>query len=60
MVAYFVLGIKKSDKSIAAMFWVIGQTTRYTLLKMIVEKANLTFLAKKTGTDLNIFKQDSA
>ena len=60
MVAYFVLVIKKSDKSIAAMFWIIGQTTCYTLLKTIVEKSNLIFLAKKTATDLNTFKQDAA
>jgi len=60
MVAYFVLIIKKSDKSIAAMFWLIGQTTCYTLLKTIVEKSNLTFLTKKTATELNTFKQDTA
>ena len=68
MVAYFVLVIKKSDKSIAAMFWVIGQTTCYTLLKTIVEKSNLIFLAKsnliflakKTATDVNTFRQDAA
>ena len=60
MVAYFVLIIKKSDKSIAAMFWLIGQTTCYTLLKTIVEKSNLTFLTKKTATELNMFKQDVA
>ena len=60
MVAYFVVIIKKSDKSIAAMFWLIGQTTCYTLLKTIVEKSNLIFLTKKTATELNTFKQDAA
>ena len=52
--------VRKSDKSIAAMFWLTGQTTCYTLLKTIVEKSNLTFLAKKTSTDVNVFKQDAA
>ena len=60
MVAYFVVVIKKSDKSVVAMFWLTGQTSCYTLLKTIVEKANFTFLAKKTSTDTSVFKQDAA
>ena len=60
MVAYLVVVIKKADKAIVAMFWLTGQTTCYTLLKTIVEKANFTFLAKKTSTDISVFKQDAA
>ena len=60
MVAYFVVVIKNSDKSIVAMFWLTGQTSCYTLLNTIVEKASFTFLAKKTATDINVFKQDTA
>ena len=55
MVAYFVVVIKKSDKSVVAMFWLTGQTSCYTLLK-----TNFTFLAKKTSTDTSVFKQDAA
>ena len=60
MVAYFVIVIKKSDKTIVAMFWLTGQTLCYMLLKTIVDKASFTFLAKKTSTDINVFKQDAA
>jgi len=60
MVAYFVVVIRKSDKAVVAMFWLTGQTSCYTLLKTIVEKANFTFLAKKTSTDISAFKQDAA
>ena len=60
MVAYFVVVIRKSDKTVVAMFWLTGQTSCYTLLKTIVEKANFTFLAKKTSTDISTFKQDAA
>ena len=60
MVAYFVIEIRKSDKAVVAMFWLTGQTSCYTLLKTIVEKANFTFLAKKTSTDISAFKQDAA
>ena len=60
MVAYFVVVIKKSDKSIVAMFWLTGQTSCYTLLNIIVEKSSFTFLAKKTATDINVFKQYAA
>ena len=60
MVAYFVVVIRKSDKANVAMFWLTGQTSCYTLLKTIVEKANFTFLAKKTSTDTSVFKQDAA
>ena len=60
MVSYFVVVIKKSDKFIVAMFWLMGQTSCYTLLKTIVEKASLMFLAKKTATDINVLKQDAA
>lgn len=60
MVAYFLVVIKKSDKAIVAMFWLTGQSTCYTLLKTIVEKANLTCLAKKTAVDVNTFKQNAA
>ena len=60
MVAYFVVVIRKSDKAVVAMFWLTGQTSCYTLLKTIVEKANFTFLAKKTSMDISAFKQDAA
>ena len=60
MVAYFVIVIRKSDKAIVAMFWLTGQTSCYTLLKTIVEKACYTFIARKTATDINVFKQDAA
>ncbi len=60
MVAYFVVVIRKSNKAVVAMFWLTGQTSCYTLLKTIVEKANFTFLAKKTSTDISAFKQDAA
>jgi hypothetical protein len=60
MVAYFVVVIRKSDKAVVAMFWLTGQTSCYTLLKTIVEKANFTVLAKKMSTDISAFKQDAA
>ena len=60
MVAYFVIVIKKSDKTIVAMYWLKVQTSCYMLLNTIVDKASFTFLAKKTSTDINVFKQDAA